>query len=75
VREAAIQFESLLIAQLLKSVRESSPGWLGDGEDQAGATATDLAEEHFAQTLARQGGLGLARIVISGLDSKAGSGG
>jgi len=74
VREAASQFESLLIGQLMKSARESSTGWLSDGEDQAGATATEMAEEQFAQTLARQGGLGLARMVISGLEARPKSG-
>ena len=68
VRDAACQFESLLIGQLMKSMRESSSGWLSDGdEDQAGATATDMAEEQFANALGRQGGLGLARMVVSGL--------
>lgn len=75
VRDAACQFESLLIGQLMKSVRESSTGWLSDGEDQAGATATDMAEEQFARALARQGGLGLARLVVSGLQSSGKSGG
>src|SRR5436190_21163172 len=68
VRDAACQFESLLIGQLLKSARESSSGWLSDGEeDQAGATATEMAEEQFAKALASQGGLGLARMVTAGL--------
>src|SRR5690242_17661123 len=76
VRDAACQFESLLIGQLMKSLRESSTGWLSDGdEDQAGATATDMAEEQFAQALARQGGLGLSRMVVSGLEKSHGSGG
>jgi Rod binding domain-containing protein len=70
VRDAASQFEALLIASFLKSARESSTGWMTDGEDQAGATATDLAEKQLAQSLARQGGLGLARMVISGLETK-----
>ena len=75
VRDAACQFESLLIGQMLKSVRESSTGWLSDGDDQAGATATDMAEEQLAQALARQGGLGLARMVVSGIEAKRGSAG
>ena len=76
VRDAACQFESLLIGQLMKSMRESSTGWLSDGdEDQAGATATDMAEEQFAQALARQGGLGLSRMVVSGLEKSHRSGG
>ncbi len=76
VRDAARQFESLLIGQLLKSMRESSTGWLSDGdEDQAGSTATDMAEEQFAKALAAQGGLGLARMVVSGLEKTTQSGG
>jgi Rod binding domain-containing protein len=74
VRDAACQFESLLIGQLLKSARESSTGWLSDGDDQAGGTATDMAEEQFAKSLASHGGLGLARMVVSGLEKKTGSG-
>jgi Rod binding domain-containing protein len=69
LREAAAQFESLLIGQLMKSARESATGWCSDGEDQAAATATEMAEEQFARTLARQGGLGLSRMVISGLEA------
>ena len=68
VREAAQQFEALLIAQLLRSAREAgASGWLGTGEDQTAASALALAEEHFAQALAAQGGLGLAGLIVSGL--------
>jgi Rod binding domain-containing protein len=75
VKDAACQFESLLIGQMMKSMRESSTGWLSDGdEDQAGSTATDMAEEQFANALARQGGLGLARMVVSGLEKGSSSG-
>jgi Rod binding domain-containing protein len=70
--EAACQFEALLIGQMLKSTREGDAGWLGTGEedDQAGTTATELAEEQFAQAMARQGGLGLARLVVSGIEAQ-----
>jgi Rod binding domain-containing protein len=72
VRDAAAQFESLLITQLLKSMREAgSGGWLGTGDDQAGATMMELAEEHLARVLASQGGLGLANLVVEGLDRAA----
>jgi Rod binding domain-containing protein len=66
VREAAGQFEALLLSQMLKSARAGS-GWLDEGEDQAGATATEMAEEQLAQAMARQGGLGLARMVAEHL--------
>lgn len=66
--EAAKQFESLLIAYLLRSMREAGTGgWLGGGEDQTMASAMALAEEQFAQALAAQGGLGLAGLIASDL--------
>ena len=68
IAEAAKQFEALLIAQLLKTVRDGGAGgWLGTGEDQAGAQTMEIAEEQFARSLAEQGGLGLARLVVTGL--------
>ena len=72
VADAAGQFEALLIGQLLKSMRESGEGgWLGTGEDQAGAQAMELAEEQMAQSLAQQGGFGLARLVVAGLKKES----
>ena len=72
IADAARQFEALLIGQLLKASRASSgSGWMGTGDDQAGAQAIDLAEEQLAQALARQGGLGLADLVVAGLRQKA----
>jgi Rod binding domain-containing protein len=72
VADAARQFESLMIGQLLKSMRESGEGgWLGTGDDQAGAQAMELAEEQMAQALAQQGGFGLARLVVSGLKKES----
>jgi Rod binding domain-containing protein len=68
-KEAAGQFEALLLAQMLKSMHEAGEGgWLGTGEDQAGSSMMEMAEEHLAQVLASQGGLGLARMVAQGLD-------
>ncbi len=77
--QAAEQFEALLLAQLLKGAHdESSDGWLGSGEDQAGSSMVELAEEHLAQVMASRGGLGLAGLIASGLrraDAAAGSAG
>jgi Rod binding domain-containing protein len=67
--DAARQFEALLLAQILKAVREAeSQGWMGTGEDQANATDMELAEEQFAQALSAGGGLGLARLIVAGLE-------
>ena len=64
---AARQFEALLIAQMLKSVKDSEGGWMGTGEDQAGSSAMEYAQEMFAQTLSANGGLGLSGMVVAGL--------
>ncbi len=71
IRDAAQQFEALLIGELLKSMHEAaSGGWLGTGDDQAGAGMVEIAQEHFAATIAKQGGLGLANLVVQGLGAQ-----
>jgi len=67
LREAAGQFEALLLAQLLKAMREQR-GWMGTGEDQTSASMLEIAEEHLAEVLASQGGLGLAGLLREGLE-------
>ena len=67
--DAARQFESLLLSEMLKCIREASgSGWLGTGEDAAGDSAMALAQEQFAQALAQNGGLGLAKVIVKGLE-------
>jgi peptidoglycan hydrolase FlgJ len=67
VRDAARQFESLLLGQILKSMRDSEGGWMGTDEDDASSSAMEYAQEMFAQALASGGGLGIARMVERGL--------
>ncbi len=68
LEKAAKAFEALVLGQMLKSARETTPGgMMGDGGDQASSTLSGMAEEHFAQALAAQGGLGLAKMVTQGL--------
>jgi flagellar protein FlgJ len=67
VRDAAQQFEALLIGQILRSGRESGEGWLGSGGDSTSDCATDFAEQQLAATMAKQGGLGLADLISKGL--------
>ena len=72
IENAAKQFESLLIGQILKSMHESgSENWLGSGEDASGESAMELAEEQFAQALASRGGLGLAKLIMKGLANRS----
>ena len=66
IRDAAQQFESLLIGQLLKSMRGEG-GWLGTGDDAAGDCAAGFAEQQLAAAMAAAGGLGLAGLISSGL--------
>lgn len=70
IRETALQFESILLGMMLKSMREASgsEGWLGTGEDQSLANIAELAEQQVAQALSASGGLGLAHLVETGLN-------
>jgi flagellar protein FlgJ len=67
IRDAAQQFEALLLGQILRSMRESGKGWLGTGDDPSGDCATEYAEQAFATALAKQGGLGLTDLIAAGL--------
>jgi Rod binding domain-containing protein len=66
--DAAAQFESLLVGQILKSAHGDDGGWLGSGEDQTAGPAMQMADEYFAQAITAHGGLGLAKMISSGLD-------
>jgi Rod binding domain-containing protein len=70
VEKAASEFESLLIAQLLQSMRTES-GWLGTGEDASSSSLIELAEQQLASAMSAQGGLGLAKLVAQGLHQPA----
>ena len=39
VLNAAKQFESLLVAQMMKSMQDAEGGWLGTGDDQSASAA------------------------------------
>jgi Rod binding domain-containing protein len=70
--DAARQFEALLLGQILKTVQSSSSeGWLGTGEDQSAGSMMELGGEQFAQALATQGGLGLARMIVASMPEPA----
>jgi len=72
IADAASQFEALLLGEMLKSVRESGTGdWMGDSDDQSGTSLAEIAQEQFAQALAKSGGLGFARMVTDQLAPRA----
>ena len=66
IKEAAQQFEALLIGQIMRSSHASDGGWLGS-DDSSSSCATDFAEEQLANTIAEQGGFGLAKMIERGL--------
>lgn len=75
IHDAATQFESLMIEEMLKTVREStSGGALGaddDDADSSGGLAMDMAQGFFAQAIAAKGGLGLADTIARGVETEA----
>ncbi len=68
VREAAGEFEALLLAQLLRGMREGAGGWgLGSGESDC---ATEFAEQQLALALAQRGGLGLGAQIAKAFEPR-----
>lgn len=64
IKEAAAQFEALLIGEILKRFRESDQI---EGGDQSGAPMLEMAEQQLAQVMAAHGGFGLRDIIVKGL--------
>lgn len=66
---AAQQFEALMMQQMLQSSHDPDESWFGTGDsdddDQANMQAMEIAQQQFASALAAQGGLGLAKMVVS----------
>ena len=74
IHDAAQQFESLMIGEMLKSVREnSSSGWMGSGGSTGDDSAMGMAEAQFANALTAGGGLGLSKMIERSLTSQNGS--
>ena len=72
IRQSATDFEALLLAQILKSTREASGGGLiADEDSQENSTMVELGEQQFAQALASSGGLGIAKMIVTGLTKNA----
>ncbi|HTB10101.1 MAG TPA: rod-binding protein [Bryobacteraceae bacterium] len=63
VAGAAKQFEALMIAQMLRTAREDTE----DGNSSS-STMLDVADQQFSQVLANNGGLGLAKLIVKGLN-------
>ncbi len=66
IHEAAQQFEALLLGQLLESESHGG-GWLGSGSDSASGCANGFAQQQLATMMAHNGGMGLAKLIETGL--------
>ena len=71
ILDAAKQFESLLISQMLKSMQDSQGGFMGSGQESDSAVM-QYGQEAFAQAMSANGGLGLAHMVAQGLQKSDG---
>lgn len=69
--KVASEFEALLIGQILQSMKGDSSGGALGGEDQTGASMMEFAQEHLAKSIAEGGGLGLSKLIRSGLRQKS----
>lgn len=69
IKDAAQQFEGLLLSQILETAHDDG-GWLGSGGDSSGGAAMSFAEQQLAGAIAHQGGLGLATIISAGLEQR-----
>jgi flagellar protein FlgJ len=67
VQDAAQQFEALMIGQMLRSVREAAED---QDSDSSGETMMDLADQQLSKLLARNGGMGLAQMIVKGLNTE-----
>jgi len=70
IGKAATDFEALLLGQMLRSAREAGgTGLTGDDpeDSESNSSLVDLGEQQFAQALAANGGLGIAKMVVAGL--------
>lgn len=65
VQDSAQQFEALMIGQMLRSVHEASQD---TDSDTPGETMLDLANQQFSTLLAKNGGMGLAKMIVKGLE-------
>ena len=63
-KEAATQFEALLLTQLLRTARSEE-----EREDSSMDTMWDMAAQQFARVMADAGGLGLAQMIQDNLQT------
>jgi murein DD-endopeptidase MepM/ murein hydrolase activator NlpD len=75
IREVAQEFESLLLLQMIKQMRQTFLEEPSDNEGFGSQTMTETVDVELAKSLARQGGLGLADSIERSLAQAAGAAG
>jgi Rod binding domain-containing protein len=68
VHRVAQEFESLLISQLLKSMKQ---GALGEEDSGANDSVMQYAQESMARVLSQNGGMGMASLIERTLTQKS----
>lgn len=72
IRKAATDFEALLLNQILQSAGDSHGGILScDTEDSDNSALIEMGQQQLAQAMASNGGLGIAKMVATGLTKYA----
>lgn len=72
LRAAAEQFEGLMMQQMMKSMRQTVPTEGGITEASfASKVYTDMLDEEYANVASKQGGLGLADLIVTQLGGEA----
>ena len=66
-KSAAREFEAMLIGELMNSAFSPEQMGLGDNMDSGAQTMLDFGREHLSRVIAEGGGLGLAKLIESGL--------
>lgn len=67
----ALEFESLLLGQILQSMSSTADGSFWGGGDSSAASMVEFAQEHLAKSIAAGGGLGIAKTVEQGLRQRS----
>ena len=72
LRSAAVQFEALVLTQLIRAAKESGNGnWLNTDEGDASAgPVMEMAEEYLSQALSSSGSLGLSELITKALQNE-----
>ena len=66
-KSAAREFEAMLIGQLMQSAFSAEQIGIGGETDSGGQTMLDFGREHLSRVIAEGGGLGLGKLIESGL--------